>query len=131
MKKNAFGIGTPLAESGSPRKQYKHKLNLMQTEVGPYSRKPHQTAASQIVPKFFLDPHLTKCRWGTPILEISTLCVEIHNMRLANDLHARTFSRDRNASNKLPCSAFDGNTSIYTIYMIDIYLSMRKLFKNL
>ena len=35
---------------------------------------PHQTAANQIVPKFFLDPHLTECRWGTPILGISTLC---------------------------------------------------------
>ena len=74
-------------------------------------------------------PH--KMQMGNPILGISTLCVEIHNVRLANDVDARTFTRDRNASNKLPCSAFDGNTTIYTIYMIDIYLSMRKLFKNL
>ena len=34
---------------------------------------PHQTAANQIVPKIFLDPDLTECRWGTPILGISTL----------------------------------------------------------
>ena len=27
------------------------------------------------VPKFFLDPYLTKCRWGTPIPGILTLCI--------------------------------------------------------
>ena len=34
---------------------------------------PHPIAAKQIVFKIFLDPHLTKCRWGTPILGIWTL----------------------------------------------------------
>ena len=33
----------------------------------------HIQPATQIVAKFFLDPHLTKCRWGTHILGISTL----------------------------------------------------------
>ena len=32
-----------------------------------------ETTTNHIVTKFFLDPHLTKCRWGTPILGISRL----------------------------------------------------------
>ena len=49
-------------------------LETKQTQVKPNANRDwpikngqaHQTAANQIVPKFFLDPHLTKCIWGTP-----------------------------------------------------------------
>ena len=75
MKKLAAGTGTPFQRQEVSGNKAKHKLNLMQTEVDPKAGQPHQTAANQIVPKFFLDPHLTKCRWGTPILGILTLCM--------------------------------------------------------
>ena len=64
MKNIAVGTGTPFRDRKSQRLAHK-PLNHGQ---------PHQTAANQIMPKFFLDPHLTKCRWDIPVLGISTLC---------------------------------------------------------
>ena len=69
-EKNIVGTGTPFTETGSLWEQSKYKLHPMLTHD---TGQPHPIAAKQIVSKIFLDPHLTKCRWGTPILGISTL----------------------------------------------------------
>ena len=73
MKKIAVGTGTPFQR----QEVSGNKANTSQTQCKQRlvnkTGQPHQTAANQIVPKFFLDPHLRKCRWGTPILGISTL----------------------------------------------------------
>ena len=75
IKKNiAVGIGIPFQRqdvSGNNTNTSQTQCKqILAHKIG----QPHQTAANQIVPKFFLYPHLTKCRWGTHVLGISTLC---------------------------------------------------------
>ena len=70
-EKLLFVLGAPCRDiSGNQANTNKTQCKL---RLAHNTGRPHQTAADHIVPKFFLDPHLTKCRWGTPILGISTL----------------------------------------------------------
>ena len=75
IKNIALGTGTPFRDRKSLRtKQTQVKLNAKRSRLAHKSSHPHPTAAEQNVPKISLDPHLTKYRWGIPILSISMLC---------------------------------------------------------
>ena len=73
-EKIAVGTGTYFQRQEVSGNKVNTSLTQCKQRLAHKTSQPHPTAANQIVPKFFLDPHLTKWRWGTPLRGISTLC---------------------------------------------------------
>ena len=73
----AVGIGTPFLRQEVSGNKANTSLTQCKQRLTHKTGQPHPTAAKQIVPKIFLDPHFTECSWGTPILGISTLWVRV------------------------------------------------------
>ena len=73
LNKIAVCTVTPFRDRKSLGTKTNTSLTQCKQSLSHKTGQPHPTAAKQIVPKTSLDPHLTKCSWGTLILGISTL----------------------------------------------------------
>ena len=73
-KKNAVGTGAPFQRGEVSGNKAITSYTQCKQKLAYKTGQPHPTTAKQIVPKIFLDSHLPKCRWVTPIMGISTLC---------------------------------------------------------